>query len=163
MKSKISWALILVGLLLPWILRVLVEIFYNSSEAMPILLQSPKLFLSPQNNFFLIGILNAAPFFFYGILLRSHMKYFQEKTYSPACVAVTVTGFKLLILSLLVHTMVWVDAFGPGEPSSRAVIGFVVFPVAALVVMTVVYAVSFVLARLIELLLMNKASDQNKK
>lgn len=69
----LAWGGIGLALLLPWIVHVAVETARGSRELGPVLREFWMLLFTPGYHFYLIGIVNAAPFILFAVFLFLHL------------------------------------------------------------------------------------------
>ena len=151
-SKKIFWFLILLGLILPWILRISVEAFFKPEQIGRILSDFPRLLFAPGHNLFLLGILNAFPVAIFVFLGRWRYKAcagLEPAAFFPHQLGIILAGLAVFGMSLFIHLVVWMDVFSPKGGSSTSVIAFVFLPFYALAAMPVGYLLGWLMGKLI--------------
>lgn len=152
-SRKIFWAIILLGLVLPWIVRMGTEIFFHPDRTERVLAEFPKLLFAPGRNLFLLGILNAIPFIIFAFLTRWRYRISAGQTpndFFPHKTGVIGAGLVTIGLSLGIHLFVWIPIFGPGHAASTSVILFMLLPFYSLASMPAGYLFGWLVGKLMK-------------
>ncbi len=137
-------------MVLPWIVRILVEAFFKPDQIVRILTRFPQLLFSSGHNLFLLGLINAIPFVVFAFLARWRYRLSAAedvKTFLPHKWGVIFAGLTVFAMTLFIQLVVWMDVFNPAGGSSTAVIAFVFLPFYALALMPVGYLVGFLIGK----------------
>lgn len=152
-SKKEFWGAILLGFVLPWVVRISVEAFFKPDQIGRILARFPELLFASGHNLFLLGLLSALPFVVFVFMTRWRYKMStaeDPKTFLPHKWGVIFAGVTVLAMSLFIQLVVWIDVFNPKGGSSTAVIAFVFLPFYALALMPVGYLVGFLIGKWIK-------------
>ncbi len=144
------WGIILLGLVLPWIVRTAVEAFFRPDQIGWILARFPSLLFASGHNLFLLGLINAIPFVVFAFLTRWRYRLSaaeNAKTFLPHKWGIILAGLTVFAMTLFIQLVVWMDVFKPMGGSSTAVIAFVFLPFYALALMPVGYLVGFLIGK----------------
>lgn len=147
-SRKNFWGVILLGFVLPWIVRISVEAAFKPNEIGRILARFPELLFASGHNLFLLGLLNALPFVVFAFMTRWRYRMSaaeDPKTFLPHKLGVIFAGTTVLALTLFIQLVVWMNVFSPKAGSSTAVIAFVFLPFYALALMPVGYFVGWLI------------------
>ncbi len=146
LPPKTFWGLIVLGLVLPWIIRIGVEIFYHPERTVSALVKFPALLFAKGHNLFLLGVLNVIPVIIFLLLTRWRYRIGQAEdpaAFFPHKIGIIAAGVVVFGVGLLINLIVWMDVFRPAGGSSTAVIAFVFMPFYTLALMPVGYLVGW--------------------
>jgi hypothetical protein len=133
----VFWGSILLGLGIPWLSMVAVDLLKHGQSIGQALHQWRLHLFAPGYNLFLVGLLNAIPFVLFAVFTLLHLGLTSPGN-SPVArrraAAVAVTGLMLTAFSLWTHIMtLW-------HPDAQGALAYVFLPIVLIGLIPVAYA-----------------------
>jgi len=145
-EAKVRWGLVLLGLTIPWLVYLGVEIYHKPHETSQMLREFPSLLFASGYNLFLVGVINAVPFACVAVLDWLHGSGARPLAKRAGMVGATAA---VLTVSLLLQLSVWNDAYAP-HPSSTAVIGLMFVPIYGIPLLIAGYAAGWLVGKAVD-------------
>jgi len=128
------------GWAVPVITRLAVQSRYNEAAFWGALGSAVGDLFRPGYNLFLVGVFNAVPFVaLIGLSRRTRRLLFADSDHVGHRIAVYTITVLLIVATGITSGSVWLNLFGPGRPSSTAVLAFVFIPLVLTVVLFGLY------------------------
>lgn len=159
------WGFIILGAILPLIIRVLSEIILTSAGFLEVISSLLYELIAPGHNLLLISVLNDIPFTFLALLSRSRLGKLNDQNlpiHIQDIAGVIGGGIAILAISLFLNTLVWYYLFidVPVRGISTAPLLFIASPVYGIIAMGIGY---FVGEHIGKLILWNRSRKTKEK
>ena len=140
------WSCLLVGLAIPWLATVVVDILKHDQTVGQAIHQLRLHLFAPGYNLYLVALFNAAPFVAFAVFTLFHMgraPLGDRRLCRRRATGILVAALVLMILSAWTHVMtLW-------YPDAQEAIAYLFLPFMLLAVMPVAYGVGRVLATIL--------------
>ncbi len=142
---KAFWVIALIGCLLPWIVIISCEIYFGQAAEIK---NFPAHLFGSGYNYFLVAVMNAAPFVILAVAARFLLKPGQEQRIRRSRLAGLGTAAACdMALSLFAQVGVWSHMFNPRVHASLAGLGIFLLFFVALTVLPVGYLLGWAAGR----------------
>lgn len=146
--ARVFWAIVGIGVALPWLIRIGTEAFFNPTKLAGILATFPSELFAPGVNLWMIGLLSGIPFLVVALLVKNSFSASGPSSIGGKAGAYGA-GIGVLVLTLWMNLSIYVPLYGPGRASSTAAIGFVFLPVYGLAILPVGFVLGWLVGRFI--------------